>query len=209
MAITKKHNNKQPQKTAKKPRSVKAAAKSVKRQTPLAAFRPNIKVIGIGGGASAIVSEIGRSLQKVKFVIADTDARNRAGGKGINRMLFGQEFTRGLGTGLNVGLAEEAAFRERERFAKLFEGQDIVVVIACLGGGLGSGATKVFLQQAGQFPGILLGIFTLPFSFEGANKARIASMALKEIQPLLNVSITIPNEKIFKIVDSETAITKA
>src|SRR5947207_2269274 len=38
-------------------------------------FKPRIKVIGLGGGGGSIVSEIGKSLGKATFVIADTDTR--------------------------------------------------------------------------------------------------------------------------------------
>lgn len=172
-------------------------------------FRAKIKVIGIGGGGGSIVSEIGRSLHKASFVISDTDVRAFRKKTGIKYFLFGQELTHGLGTGLNTELAKSAAESEKERIARLFEGQDIVILIACLGGGLGSGATKVFAEAVENFQGIVFGIFTLPFKFEGKNKQKIAYKALRELKKSLNVSVTIPNERIFKIIDSNTAITDA
>ncbi len=172
-------------------------------------FKAKIKVIGVGGGGGSIVSEIGRSLHKASFVIADTDIRAFKKRRGIKYFLFGQEMTHGLGTGLNTQLARAAAESEKEKIAKLFEGQDIVIFIASLGGGLGSGATRTFVEAAKDFGGITFGIFTLPFKFEGKNKYKIASKALNELRKSLNVSITIPNERIFKIIDANTAITDA
>ncbi len=172
-------------------------------------FKPKIKVIGIGGGGGSIVSEIGRSLNKATFVIADTDVRAFKKKKGIKNFLFGQELTHGLGTGLNTDLAQEAALREKEKIAHLFTNQDIIIFVTCLGGGLGSGATKVFLDIAKDFSGITFGIFTLPFRFEGKSKHRIAVRAQKELRRSLNVSITIPNERIFKIINEDTAIVEA
>ncbi len=174
-----------------------------------ALFKAKIKVIGIGGGGGSIVSEIGRSLHKASFVISDTDVRAFRKKAGIKYFLFGQELTHGLGTGLNTDLAKAAAESEKERIAKLFEGQDIVMLISCLGGGLGSGATKVFAEAVENFQGIVFGIFTLPFKFEGKNKQKIAYKALKDLRKSLNVSITIPNERIFKVIDENTAITDA
>lgn len=172
-------------------------------------FKAKIKVIGIGGGGGSIVSEIGRSLHKASFVIADTDTRAFKKRRGIKYFLFGQDLTHGLGTGLNTELARKAAESEKERIAKLFKDQDIVIFIASLGGGLGSAATQVFAEAAKDFGGIAFGIFTLPFKFEGKNKHKIATKALSELRRSLNVSITIPNERIFKIIDSNTAITDA
>lgn len=174
-----------------------------------ALFKARIKVIGIGGGGGSIVSEIGRSLNKATFVIADTDIRALKKKAGIKYFWFGKEFTHGLGTGVNPEIAKEAAESEKEKITGLFKDQDIVILIASLGGGLGSGATQVFAEAAKPFGGITLGIFTLPFKFEGKNKSKIAQKALKELKSSLNVSITIPNEKIFKIIDINTSITEA
>ncbi len=172
-------------------------------------FKAKIRVIGIGGGGSSIVSEIGRSLEKTTFIIADTDIRALKKRAGMKHFWFGEEMTHGLGTGVNPELAKEAAEKEKEKIKELFKGQDIVILVASLGGGLGSGATQVFAQAAKQSGGITFGIFTLPFRFEGKNKARIAQKALKELRECLNVSITIPNERIFKVIDVNTPITDA
>lgn len=188
----------------------KVKAQKIKDNFPAESFfKAKIKVIGIGGGGSSIVSEIGRSLNKATFIVADTDIRAFKKRPGIKHFLFGQELTHGLGTGLNTDLARRAAEKEKERIAKLFEGQDIVILIACLGGGLGSGSAKVFAEAFENFSGIIFGIFTLPFKFEGKNKHKIANKHLKELRKSLNVSITIPNERIFKVIDENTAITDA
>ena len=62
---------------------------------------------------------------------------------------------------------------------------------------------------AREFGGITFGIFTTPFRFEGNNKYRIAQNSLKYLRQSLNVSLVIPNEKIFKIIDINTPITDA
>lgn len=172
-------------------------------------FKAKIKVIGVGGGGGSIVSEIGRSLEKATFVIADTDARALKKKSGIKYFGFGQNLTHGLGTGVNVELAKQAAEQDKDKISHIFKDQDIIIFVASLGGGLGSGATKVFVEAARDFGGVTVGIFTLPFKFEGKNKTRIALKALKDLRSSLNVSITIPNEKIFKIIGNDTPITQA
>src|SRR3989344_4281960 len=156
-----------------KPRRTLAIKKIIKKKQPPRAFKASrpkedfpaesffkakIKVIGIGGGGGSIVSEIGRSLNKATFVIADTDMLAFKKRSGIKYFLFGQELTHGLGTGLDTEIARNAAEQEREKIVKLFQDQDIVIFIACLGGGLGSGATQVFAEVAKDFGGISFGI---------------------------------------------------
>lgn len=172
-------------------------------------FKAKIKVIGIGGGGGSIVSEIGRSLEKATFVIADTDIRALKKKSGIKYFWFGEELTHGLGTGVNVDLAKQAAESSKDKIGSFFKDQDIIIFVASLGGGLGSGATQVFAEVAKEFGGITLGIFTMPFKFEGKNKQRIAQNALKLLKQNLNVSLVIPNEKIFKVIDESTPITNA
>ena len=172
-------------------------------------FKAKIKVIGIGGGGGSIVSEIGRSLEKATFVIADTDIRALKKKSGIKYFWFGEELTHGLGTGVNVELAKRAAESAKEKMSGFFKEQDIIIFVASLGGGLGSGATQIFADAAREFGGITFGIFTMPFKFEGQNKQRIAQNALKSLRKSLNVSLVIPNEKIFKVIDQSTPITNA
>lgn len=172
-------------------------------------IKPKIRLIGIGGGGGSIISELSRSLTKTSFVIADTDARFFKKNPRVKYFLFGKNMTHGLGTGLDTDIAREAAQAEKENISKLFEGQDIVILISCLGGGLGSGATPVFSLVPQDFKGIVLGIFTTPFKFEGLHKYKIAKRAFKEIKELLNVSLVIDNEKIFKVIDNQAAITDA
>jgi len=197
-------------KKSKQTRVKKQIIKTAQTEFPAESlFKAKIKVIGIGGGGGSIVSEIGRSLEKATFVIADTDVRALKKKSGIKYFWFGEEFTHGLGTGVNVDLAKRAAESAKEKISDIFKDQDIIIFVASLGGGLGSGATQVFADVAREFGGITLGIFTMPFKFEGANKQRIAQNALKALRQSLNVSLVIPNEKIFKVIGDETSITAA
>ena len=174
-----------------------------------AIFKPKIRVIGIGGGGSSIVSEIGRTLKKANFVIVDTDIRTMKKKPGVKYFYFGQAVTHGLGTGMNPLLAREAAEKEKDRITKLLEGQDIVILVASLGGGLGSGVAPFFAEISRNLNNVTLGIFTLPFKFEGKKKAKISYQVLQSLKKHLNALITISNEKIFKIIDEKTSITKA
>ncbi|MBU2539869.1 cell division FtsZ family protein [Patescibacteria group bacterium] len=174
-----------------------------------AIFRPKIRVIGVGGGGGSIVSEIGRSLEKASFVIADTDIRAIGKKPGIKYFYFGKDVTHGLGTGMNPELARQAAEKEKEKITKLLEGQDIIILVSSLGGGLGSGATPVFAELSQKLGNVTLGIFTLPFRFEGKKKSKISSKSVRDIRECLNALIVIPNERIFKIIGEKTSITEA
>ncbi|MBU2635461.1 cell division FtsZ family protein [Patescibacteria group bacterium] len=183
-------------------RTKKLDAQDTVRQT-------KVRVIGIGGGGGSIISEIVSRVKKADFVAANTDLRALRAISKVKRFQFGQSLTQGLGTGMNTEIGETAAQNEKEKIKKLFENQDICIIIACLGGGTGSGSTPIFAKISKNLPCLTYGIFTMPFEFEGEKKMDIAKESLEKIRPHLNAFSIIPNERIFKIIDKNTPLKNA
>ncbi len=169
--------------------------------------KTKIRVIGIGGGAGNIVSEIASKVKNASFVVANTDLQAlRLASRKAQRFQFGKELTQGLGTGMSVELGEMAAQNEKEKIKKILEGQDLCVIVACLGGGTASGAAPIFAKISKNLGNLTLGIFTLPFKFEGEKKMEMAKASLEKLKPKLNALSVIPNERIFQIIDKKTPI---
>lgn len=204
-------------KTQKKPVSKKAqknlsAKKAAPEKLPedFKLKRTKIRIIGVGGGGSSIVSEIASKIKKATFVSANTDRQAlKEIGRNVARFQFGERLTHGLGTGMNPEIGEMAALEEKDRIRELFQGQDLCIIIACLGGGTGSGAAEVFARIAKNSGALTYGIFTLPFKFEGEKKMAIAKKALENLKPKLNAISIVPNESIFKIIEKETPLRQA
>ena len=215
MATKKRNKSKKSKILVKAVKSVKITALKTNKE-PDGVKKTKIRVIGIGGGAGNIVSEIASRLKSgsqprnLSFVVANTDLQAlRATKRNTIRFQFGENFTRGLGAGMNVELAEEAAQTEKEKIKKLFLGQDLCILVASLGGGTGSGAGPIFAKIAKSMGIITLGVFTLPFKFEGERKLEIARDALLKLKPNLNAISILPNERIFQIIDKSTPLKEA
>lgn len=175
-----------------------------------AVHETKIRIIGIGGGGNSIVSEIASMIKKASFVVANTDTKNlKKLSKGVKAFPFGQSLTHGLGTGMDSELGRTAGQNESERIKKILEGQDFCILVACLGGGTGSGAAPVFAKISRDLGNITYGIFTLPFKFEGEKKMTIAQEAIEKLRPYLNAITVIPNEEIFQIVDKTVPLNTA
>lgn len=169
-----------------------------------------IRIVAVGGGAGTIISEIATRVKKSDFFVANTDGRSlNALPQGIKRFQFGLNITKGLGTGMNPELGRLSAEEDKEKIKEILEGQDLTIILACLGGGTSSGATSTFASISKGMGNITYGIFTLPFEFEGEKKMEAALKALEEIRPHLDVFTVIPNENIFKIVDKNTPLKDA
>lgn len=187
----------------------KALPKSDVKAPEFEVKKTKIRVVGVGGGGSNIVSEIADRVKKSSFVIANTDAAAlRRASKNVSVFQFGESLTRGLGTGMEPRIAEEAAAQDKERIKKIMEGQDLVIIVASLGGGTGSGAVPVFAQISKSLGNLTYGIFTLPFKFEGEKKNEIAKTALEKSKPYLNALTILPNERVFEVVPKATPFAK-
>lgn len=171
-----------------------------------------IKVVGLGGGGCSIVFEMAQNTKGVSFVLADTDRRVFKKSRNRNNLKvfhFGESITSGMGTGMNPDLALKAAENEKEKITKIFAGQDLSIIVGALGGGVASGAGPLFAEIAKQQKNITLGIFTLPFDFEGEKKSRIAKKAFESLRENLSAVVLVPNEKIFQLVDRKTPLKKS
>ena len=174
--------------------------------------RVRIKVIGIGGGGGNIIAELLKKLkdfssQKVEFVALNTDNQAlRSLPKALKTIPFGNKLTRGLGTGRDAELGEKAAKEDVEKLkGMLSDGKDLYIFISSLGGGTGTGATPVLTKLANEMGLNTLGIFTLPFSFEGRKKMDMSLRSLDKIKETLNAFMILPNEKIFSLTKEEVS----
>jgi cell division protein FtsZ len=172
--------------------------------------RTRIRIIGVGGGGGNIVSEIAKLVGRIDFVGANTDVQAlKTLSKNVKRFSFGEELTRGLGCGMDAVKGEEAARAEKERIKSMMQGQDICILVASLGGGTGSGAVPVFAEVSRELKNLTLGIFCVPFSFEGEKRKQLAERALEKLKPMVNSYVLIPNENIFRMIDAKTSLKES
>jgi cell division protein FtsZ len=208
--MAKRKKGKKPPKKSSSKKTPKKIVGSLPEIRKARAKKIKIRVVGIGGGGSSIVSELASRMEKVSFVVANTDLQTlKTTGKKPLRFHFGKEITKGWGTGMNPELGKQAAQQEREKIKKLLEDFDLCILVASLGGGTGSGAAPVFAKISKKLGNITYGIFTLPFKFEGEKKIGIARKALRRLKPKVDIFSVIPNERIFKIIDKKTPLKKA
>jgi cell division protein FtsZ len=169
-----------------------------------------VRVVGIGGGAASILSEMAKPLKGISFLIVDTDTRSfKRIPRNIKTFHFGKELTKGWGTGMNPEIGEKAAAKEKDKIKKYFQGFDLIILLSCLGGGVGSGASPIFSQALRESKILSLGIFTLPFSFEGEKKLRVAKKSLKSLKGDLSGIVILSNEEILGFSDKKISLKKS
>ncbi|WOL19221.1 cell division protein [Canna indica] len=169
-----------------------------------------IKVVGVGGGGNNAVNRmIGSGLQGVEFYAINTDSQALLHSQAKNPLQIGEVLTRGLGTGGNPHLGEQAAEESKEAIANSLKDSDMVFITAGMGGGTGSGAAPVVAQVSKEAGYLTVGVVTYPFSFEGRKRSLQALEAIEKLQQSVDTLIVIPNDRLLDIVDEHTPLQDA
>lgn len=171
----------------------------------------SIKVMGVGGGGSNAVSRMLKVPQPgVKYCCVNTDLQAlEAVHKGSSRLQIGEDVTRGLGAGGNPSIGKLAAEESQEAIISAIKGNDLVFVVAGMGGGTGSGAAPVVARCAKQAGTLTIGVVTKPFFFEGVRRMRQAVDAIEEMSEATDALIVISNNKLLASSKSELPIEQA
>ena len=168
-----------------------------------------IRVIGVGGsGGNAVNHMISSHVQGVDFVAINTDGQDLHKNKAKRKIHIGKNLTRGLGAGMNVELGKQAA-ETREEIQESIKGSDMVFITCGMGGGTGTGGAPIVAKVARELGALTVGVVTRPFSFEGAQRMRLAEQGLAELRKAVDALIIIPNDKLLSIVSRETGIKNA
>lgn len=175
-------------------------------------FETNIrmKVVGVGGaGGNAITRMADRKIKGISFIAVNTDDQALHHSKADEKIAIGKILTRGLGAGMNPEIGYESAKENLEQIENAVKSSDLVFVTAGLGGGTGSGASPVVAELARKNGALVISVVTKPFGFEGGKRQEIAEEAWQKLQEQSDAIITVPNDKVFNLIDSSTPILTA
>ena len=165
-----------------------------------------IKIIGVGGGGNSVIERIAEGNElDVELIAINTDAKQLAYMEeaGVKALAIGRELTKGLGTGGVADLGEAAAKGDEAKIKEVLKGADLVFVTASMGGGAGTGAAPVVAKIAKDMGILTVGVVTVPFSFEGARKKRIANEGIAKMQGNLDALIVIHNDNLMKLPENK------
>jgi cell division protein FtsZ len=174
-------------------------------------YSAKIKVVGIGGGGGNAISRMKKNIcvRTIEFIAINTDAQDLDYCDVSKKIYIGKNLTRGLGTGMNPELGQQAAEENRAEISEALQGADLIFVTVGLGGGTGSGGVAVVAEVAKELGALTIAVVTRPFSFEGAQRSRIAQDALLKLKEKVDALITVPNDRIFNFIQKDTPLIKA
>lgn len=169
-----------------------------------------IKVIGVGGaGCNAVSRMIQEGLGGVEFIAINTDAQALFLCDADQRIHIGSQATRGLGAGSAPEIGRKAVEENADEVIKAIEGADMVFITAGMGGGTGTGASPVVAELARSAGALTVAVVTKPFSFEGRRRMQLAEEGIDQLKSKVDTIITIPNDRLLKIVSEKECISDA
>lgn len=169
-----------------------------------------IRVVGVGGGgANAVDAMIRAGLKGVEYVTVNTDLRALNRSSARTKIAIGRSTTFGLGAGGDIAVGDSAAREAGEAIGRALTGSDLVVIVAALGGGTGSGAAPVVAEIARGQGALTVAVVTQPFAFEGSRRAHVAQDAAAALVGLVDAVATVRNDQVREIMPADVTVEDA
>ena len=167
------------------------------------AFDPdvNIKVIGVGGGGGNALNCMASSdVHDIEYIAVNTDAKALNNSKATTKIQIGSKLTRGRGAGNKPEVGQKSAEENKDEIEAALKGADMVFITAGMGGGTGTGAAPVVAEVAKDLGILTVAVVTKPFNFEGKKRMAFAEQGITELSKHVDSLITIPNDKLLKVL---------
>jgi cell division protein FtsZ len=78
-----------------------------------------------------------------------------------------------------------------------------------MGGGTGTGSAPVVAEIARELGAVVIGIVTLPFSFEMGCRSNNAFQGVRELRPHVHTLITVPNDRLLEVAPKDVSLEVA
>lgn len=154
-----------------------------------------IKVIGVGGGGCNAVNYMyNQNVRGCCFVVCNTDAQ----ALGKTDVPLKIQLGAGLGAGCDPTKGRNAALESEAKIAQILDNNtQMVFITAGMGGGTGTGASPVIANMAKTRGILTVGVVTIPFKSEGADKYAKAMDGINELEKNVDSLLLINNEKLY------------
>jgi cell division protein FtsZ len=169
-----------------------------------------VKIVGLGGAGANMLERIALdSLEGGELIALNTDIRTLGASLAKDKVQLGSNLTKGLGTGGDPDLGQQAVLEAETEVRAALKGQKIVFLCVGLGGGTGSGAAPIIARIAREEGAFVIVFATMPFLFEGQRRRQQAETSLNQLAVLSNALVTFDNNRMGELVLARQGIHEA
>ena len=177
---------------------------------PATLGQPVIRVVGVGGaGVNAVNRMVEAEVEGIEFLAVNTDLQSLEHSTADLTLHIGAELTRGLGSGSDANVGQQAAMEDYDRMKALLKGSDMVFIAAGSGGGTGTGAAPVVARISREVGALTVAIVTKPFGFEGTRRREQGERGVEALASEVDTLIVVPNDRLLGVLDKQTAMVEA
>ncbi len=169
-----------------------------------------VKIVGLGGAGANMLERIALdSIDGAELLALNTDIRTLGTCLAKEKIQLGVNLTKGLGTGGDPELGQQAMLEAEAEVRAALKGQRIVFLCTGLGGGTGSGAAPIVSRIAREEGAFVVVFATMPFFFEGRRRREQAETSLNQLAVLSNALVTFDNNRMGELVLAKQGIHEA
>jgi cell division protein FtsZ len=148
-------------------------------------------------------------MEGAELLAVNTDIRTLSSSVAGEKVQLGRNLTKGLGTGGDPGLGQQAMQEAENEVRDALRDHRIVFVCVGLGGGTGSGAAPLVTRIAREQGAFVVVFATMPFLFEGERRRQQAEESLNQLAVLSNALVTFDNGRMGELVLAKQGIHEA
>ena len=144
-----------------------------------------------------------------EFYVVDTELESLGRCDGAIQVQIGENTAKGLGTDANPEVGRKAAEEDEATLETLVSDAYMVLVIAGMGGGTGTGAAPRIASLARRHGALTVAVVTLPFNFEGKRRAVQAKNGLQKLRAAADSVIVAANQYLITEVEGNLTIRES
>ena len=153
---------------------------------------PKIKVFGVGGAGCYLIDKaIERNFSTADYFVVDDDYGRLQISKCENKI----QLIGGDHSGADYDYSQKTAMANKNLIIDAVKGADLIVLIAGMGGGMGSAVPPIIAEVAKENDIIAVAIVVTPFKFEGEKRCNNTDRGLQALRENSNMTLVIPSEK--------------
>ena len=159
--------------------------------------RPVIKILGIGeAGCKAVSRMYDGGVPEVEYYCLSTDYHHLDHCAGPERVRLGIVLTQGLGSKGVPEIGRRAAKEGQDQILQAIRPADLVLIVAGMGGGTGTGAAPVVAALSREAGAHVVAAVTQPFSFEAASRHKNAEHGIRNLKRHVDTLVLISHERL-------------
>lgn len=159
-----------------------------------------IAVVGVGGaGCNCVEEMVNYQLDEVELIAINTDLKQLRKNNAPIKLQIGVETTGGRGAGSKPEIGEQAAKEDYQKILNQFKNKNMVIIVAGMGGGTGTGASPIVGKAAQESGCLTLAVVVTPLDVEGPIRLENAKRGIANLRRNVDAMIVVSNQRLTEL----------